>query len=172
MWCCRYSLMPELCSALHCWDSGASGIVRSCWHRARSRPRNSTKPAASIFRALTRKLLRVISVSAAWWRTSRKIHVKVSINLERSREWLTYDRRPSSEPGLRTSSQARSPHRPAAMALDPGLRASRRLIRPFPFCKPVPAASPFTLEFRHSSPALWTDQVDDRGNDLGVRFAR
>jgi len=53
--------------------------------------------------------------------------------------------------------RARSPQRPGAMARDPGLRASRRLIRPFPFSNPVSAASPFTLEFRHSSPALWTD---------------
>jgi hypothetical protein len=37
------------------------------------------------------------------------------------------------------------------------------LIRPFPFCKPVSAAPPLTLEFRHSSPALRADQVN--GND-------
>ena len=53
--------------------------------------------------------------------------------------------------------QARSTHRPGAMAGDTGRRASRHVIRPFPFSKPVPAASTFTLEFRHSSSALWTD---------------
>jgi len=53
-----------------------------------------------------------------------------------------------------------------------GFEASRGLIRPFPFCKPVSAASPFTLEFRHSSTALWADQVDDGRDDARVRFAR
>jgi hypothetical protein len=37
----------------------------------------------------------------------------------------------------------------------------RRLISVFPFGKPVSSASPFTLEFRHSAAALWTDQVND-----------
>src|ERR1700674_2335861 len=52
-----------------------------------------------------------------------------------------------------------------------GFEASRGLIRPFPFCKPVSAASPFTLEFRHSSTALRADQVDDGRDDARVRFA-
>src|ERR1035441_2030329 len=38
-------------------------------------------------------------------------------------------------------------HRPACVA-SPGFGASGGLIRPFPFCKPVSGASPFTLEFR------------------------
>jgi len=57
------------------------------------------------------------------------------------------------------------------MAWDPGPGASRHMIRPFPLSKPVSAALPFTLEFRHSASALRTDEVDDRGNDLGIRFA-
>ena len=34
-------------------------------------------------------------------------------------------------------------------------------ICPLPFWKPVSAASSFTLVFRHSSAALWTDQVEN-----------
>ena len=58
------------------------------------------------------------------------------------------------------------------MAGNPRLNASCRQIRPFPFCKPVSTASPLTLEFRHSSAALWTDQVDDGRDDVPVRLAR
>src|SRR5208282_1413118 len=64
-----------------------------------------------------------------------------------------------------------SPHRPACVA-SPGFGASGGLIRPFPFCKPVSGASPFTLEFRHSSTALRADQVNDRRDDARVRFPR
>ena len=42
---------------------------------------------------------------------------------------------------------------------DLAARLSRRQIRPFPFGKPVSAASPVTLEFRHSSPALWAESI-------------
>jgi hypothetical protein len=62
--------------------------------------------------------------------------------------------------------------RPGSMAGNPRVRTSRRVIRPFPFCKPVSTASPLTLEFRHSSAALWTDQVDDGRDDVPVRLAR
>lgn len=70
------------------------------------------------------------------------------------------------------ASQAESPQRPGTMARDMELRASRHVIRPFPFSKPVPAASSFTLEFRHSSPALRTNQVNDRRDEARVRFTR
>ena len=74
------------------------------------------------------------------------------------------------------TSPSRSPgssaRRPGSMAGNPRLGACRRLIRPFPFCKPVSTASPLTLEFRHSSAALWTDQVDDGRDDVPVRLAR
>ncbi len=49
--------------------------------------------------------------------------------------------------------------------------ASRRLICPFPFWKPVSAASPFTLEFRHSPATLRADQVDDGRDHTRIRFA-
>ena len=68
-------------------------------------------------------------------------------------------------------SRGSSARRPG-MAGNPRLRASCRQIRPFPFCKPVSTASPLTLEFRHSSAALWTDQVDDGRDDVPVRLAR
>jgi hypothetical protein len=42
------------------------------------------------------------------------------------------------------------------------LELRRRLIRPFPFHKPVSAASSFTLVFPHPSAALWANQVNDR----------
>ena len=53
-----------------------------------------------------------------------------------------------------------SAHRLASVS-SPGFGAPCGLICPFPFCKPVSAASPFTLEFRHSSTALWANQVND-----------
>jgi hypothetical protein len=68
-------------------------------------------------------------------------------------------------------SRGSSARRPG-MAGNPRLRASCRQIRPFPFCKPVSTASPLTLEFRHSSAALWTDQVDDGRDDVPARLAR
>ena len=54
---------------------------------------------------------------------------------------------------------------------NPGLGASARLIRPGPFRKPVPATASFALKVRHSSAALWADQVKDRGNNTRVQFA-
>jgi len=51
------------------------------------------------------------------------------------------------------------------MAAGSVLGASRYMICPLPFCKPVSAASPFTLELRHSSAALRADQVDDRRDE-------
>jgi hypothetical protein len=69
-------------------------------------------------------------------------------------------------------SRGSSARRPGSMAGNPRLRASCRQIRPFPFCKPVSTASSLTLEFRHSSAALWTDQVDDGRDDVPVRLAR
>ena len=44
---------------------------------------------------------------------------------------------------------------------DSGARTSGRPICPLPFWKPVSAASSFTLIVRHSSAALWTDQVEN-----------
>jgi len=52
------------------------------------------------------------------------------------------------------------------------LRASRHPIRPFPLREPIPSASAFTLVFPHSSAALWADQVDDRRDNVRLRFPR
>lgn len=71
----------------------------------------------------------------------------------------------------KTTLQESSAHRASRVASQPGPGASCHVIRPFPFSKPISAAFPLTLEFRHSASTLRTDEVDDRGNDQGIRFA-
>jgi len=60
----------------------------------------------------------------------------------------------------------------SASALCARITASRRAICPFPFCKPASAASSLALEFRHSSAALWTYEVQDGRDDVSMHFAR
>ena len=65
-----------------------------------------------------------------------------------------------------------SAQRPGSMPATVRSQASRCVICPFPFREPVPAASSFTLEFRHSSATLWADQVNDRRDDVRIQFTR
>ena len=71
----------------------------------------------------------------------------------------------SSRTGLgakwKNSEGARQVPLPNGMTLARHREAFRRSICPFPFWKPVSAAFSFTLVFRHSSAALWTDQVEN-----------
>jgi hypothetical protein len=71
-----------------------------------------------------------------------------------------------------TSPGDKSARSPCGTCLAIEIRAPGCQVCPLPFRDPVSATHSVVLELQHTPAALRTNQIDNRGNDAGVRFSR